>query len=587
MYDINEEMDVILKKNDLKKTYLKDRLEKAIRCIVSEYTEKYGRRIIVRELMPGDGKYPLLEIIADYGDIVAVEDRNPFTDKLKLDNGKYIDMVNSENISERECDVYIINSLNEGRTIYYELLNTAVECHIVELYTELRIRYGINPVIPYERYTAQIDYSHQKTHEAYELFRNERNEIHLDALLSAVLVNRDFVTFYKIIKEADDLIAGNPKYFALINDIDCLLDEVKKRIVDRKNNAAQDIIMHWIDQMEYDELCNFPKLQDLANDGLFFEKAYTVIPYTKAAGACLFYNDAVKELNRVNASPNLTTKSWEDSKLYNNIVDNGYSFFITGALKGYCMQDDKNEYIGFMTASSVHYWNMLNHIINSEKPVFGIIHSLAETHEPWNFPECNEANPSFEFLGSLDMVEGKIKTAARYYDNVIVFFTNMLTDNTINIYMSDHGKWADINRRRYGEQVLHTVLSITNMGIKGKVSRIFSYKYFPELINDVMRCAVRNAQEHIFGDTDIRSDSLKAVIRDRIYGAKRNDSEAEVICSDICSGYLGVKTDMDTYIRLNNGTEIYFLNSDKEMTNRITEEEYRSRIELLRKKVEQ
>lgn len=592
MFDINDELDAILKKHDLLNiVYLKDRLENAIRSIVSEYTEKYGRRIIVRGLKPEDENYPILEILSDYGDIVAVEDKNPFADMIHLGNGKCIEMFDSEHAPQIEFDLYIINSLFSGRNICYDLISSGAKYCIVDLYTEMRVRYGIAAEIPFEQYTDQIDYSHHKTHEAYERFQEERNDLRLDALLSACLVNRDFVTFYEVIKEADDLITGNHKFSALINDIGHLLDEVKSRIADRKENPVQDIVLYWIDQVAFDELVNFPKLQNIISDGLFFEKAYALAPYTKMMGTCLLYRDELQELNTTNVSAIFLKGNITDSKLYNEILNNGYAFFLTGLIKLVCMPSKEKEFIPLMTASSVHYWNMINHIINSDKPVFGIIHSMAETHEPWMAPKCDEANPSFEFFGSYDMSKDKIKTAASYYDNVIDFFTNILTGNTINIYMSDHGKWEDINLRRYEDHALHTVLGITNMGIKGNVSRIFSYKYLFELICWIMKNATPNARKHFFGDMDIRSESFKAGIKNRVFNERNNKTadctNEETIFSDINSGFLGIKTDSDTYICLNNGREIYYLNSDIEKINRIMEVKYSSRIELLREKINQ
>ena len=102
--------------------------------------------------------------------------------------------------------------------------------------------------------------------------------------------------------------------------------------------------------------------------------------------------------------------------------------------------------------------------------------------------------------------------------------------------MSDHGKWEDIDLRRYSDFAMHTFLSITNLGMKGKVSRVFSYEYFPELISHVICCASEERQEHFFGDMELRSSGFKAVINDRVRETFQDDKDIKEAYSDICSG---------------------------------------------------
>ena len=85
MFDINDKLDYLLKEYGIyKRDLLRNRLETAIRHIISEYTEKYGRRIIVRGLKYSEKGYPLLKIISEYGDIIAVVDKQPFAENEKL-----------------------------------------------------------------------------------------------------------------------------------------------------------------------------------------------------------------------------------------------------------------------------------------------------------------------------------------------------------------------------------------------------------------------------------------------------------------------------------------------------------------------
>ncbi|MCM1425820.1 MAG: hypothetical protein NC118_04380 [Eubacterium sp.] len=473
MIDLNDKLESILKKYGLyKKDFLKDRIEQGIREVVEEYTKKFTdrrARIIVRGVK-NSKQYQLLSLIAEYGNIIAVVDKKPITDRIALDGGTVIDVLDLEQAESLECDVYIINAHNAGRNIRFDVRNQGKKCYVVDLYTEIRLRSGIVVTKPYEEYESETDFSHHKTHEAYESYRNERNERHLTELLSACLMNRDFITFYEVIDEAGDLVSQNDNFLKLKIDIDHLICEVKRLIQDRKNNKMQDVILHWIDQVAYEELNNFSKLSKVMEKGLFFENAYTVTPYTSATKAYIFYSEKLRVLNVRDIVRKIKQEGVLDSQLVSSIYKNGYEFIMGGSIVDDCLPEYKSEYTQRMTASTASYWDMLNRMLHSEKPVFGMISSTIETHEPWMSPKCDVGNPSFEFAGNYNIVEDKIKESAHYFDSVIAFFNDILTNNTINIYMSDHGKWEDISLRRYGDFAMHSILSITNMGITGKVS---------------------------------------------------------------------------------------------------------------------
>lgn len=585
MLDINNELDCILKKYGIyKKDLLRTRLETAICQIVSESIKKYGKRIVVRGLKYSENGYPLLKLLSEYGNIIAVVDKKPFADTVCVDKQMELNILDLEHATDIECDVYIINSKYQGKNIYYDVISSKQNKCVIDLYTEMRVRYGILGPKLFEEYEEEIDLSSNKIRDAYILFERERNIENLESLLGKCLINRDFITFNEVLDGATDLIEGNERIYTLREEIDGLLKEIKKCIAERRKKQKQDIIMHWIDQVGHDELEMFPKLSNLMEKGICFENAYAVTPYTVATELCLFYKDIPTLLDR-NAINKLMEGGINSSFLYKTVTDKGYSFVLTGGMAA-DWPHSKNEYTEFMVASSVYYWNMLNSIINSEKPVFGIVGCLAETHEPWMAPKCSENNPSFEFYGSYQLSKSKVATAAQFYDEIINFYTDMLGVHTVNIYMSDHGKWEDINLRRYDDFAMHTILAVTNIGITGKVVRLFSYRYFLQLIDYILFCADGETQQHVFGDTELRSVGFQKVVQSRVKEVTESDEQMKELQSDICSGYQGIKTDYDTYIKLGNGKEIYFLNEDKKQTNQIKELRYRSRIEMLREKVE-
>lgn len=221
-----------------------------------------------------------------------------------------------------------------------------------------------------------------------------------------------------------------------------------------------------------------------------------------------------------------------------------------------------------LVASSFHYWRFLRDLLLSEKPVLGIVHIFGETHEPYSSPESVVKNYSYEFYRSYNASKEKIRRSAAYADRVIQFYTELFGAKTVNLYMSDHGKWEDIDRRRYKDESMHTFLGITNLGIRGEVERMFSYQHFDLLIDWLLKMA--SQEEMFFCDLPIYSEGFKRAIMER------GEENTEIV-----QGYTGVRTDLDKYVRLDSGQEYYFIQPD-ETHNRIQDPQHQKRIRYLK-----
>lgn len=92
-------------------------------------------------------------------------------------------------------------------------------------------------------------------------------------------------------------------------------------------------------------------------------------------------------------------------------------------------------------------------------------------------------------------------------------------------------------------------------------------------------------EEHVFGDMEIRSTGFRAAIKSEVQTVYEKEEDIARICAEIYSGYVGIKTAEDTYIRLNNGKEIYYVNTDREI-NKIDDAGCSSRIKELEKRLE-
>ncbi len=133
MIDIEEELEAIIKDNGLQAfDLLKTRLERIIGDILQNAVIKHGRKIIIRGLKPSEKTiHPFVSLVSQYGEIVSIVDRAPSADQIFYGQGKAAPVLGCNDSllksKESQCDIYIINSLYNGKNIYYEEKRTTVK----------------------------------------------------------------------------------------------------------------------------------------------------------------------------------------------------------------------------------------------------------------------------------------------------------------------------------------------------------------------------------------------------------------------------------------------------------------------------
>ncbi|MCC8028106.1 MAG: hypothetical protein LIP16_22710 [Clostridium sp.] len=300
MIDIEEELEAIIKDNGLQAfDLLKTRLERIIGDILQNAVIKHGRKIIIRGLKPSEKTiHPFVSLVSQYGEIVSIVDRAPSADQIFYGQGKAAPVLGCNDSllksKESQCDIYIINSLYNGKNIYYEekerLLKKGI--YVIDLYTEIRRTYSVCLGKEYEYYTVERDFTHNRLQEAISDFRADPNENTLTRLLSICLSMRDFVSFYTYMKEGIKFLGQSAFLVKIHRDINRLLQKIQEEIESRNKLChSRDIILHWIDQVGYDELRLLPKVSAHIHQGLIFLNSYTVTPYTKPTVRMIFWKD--------------------------------------------------------------------------------------------------------------------------------------------------------------------------------------------------------------------------------------------------------------------------------------------------------
>lgn len=546
--DIDEKMDEILRTHQIYErenigggVTLKERLGKVILEIIDSYTSQFGSRVFLRGLKPSSEPiHPLLQLLWNKVEIVGVSDKAPFSRTLLLPDGRQLQFI-TEQDEMPEFDFCLVNAMHSGKDICWELRKRKNKVPIIDLYCEIRTKYSLNTSKMYEEYGEERDFSYNRLQEFLEKFRSQKTYETLSQLLGICLSRRDFISFFQYLREGKKCFPEDKALLNLESDVKRFLMDVKRMLRRRRvHNDKKDIVLHWLDQLGYEELEWMPKTKERMEKGLYFTNAYTVTPYTKPTARMLFFKEY-----RWKGGGEYLPKRLSDSAIYNRIKEKGYNFHAFGYLEGILNPSMAGEENCEMSApASWNYWRMIREMISSKQPVFFMVHVLTETHEPFASPEADKANPCFEFQASYESEKEKMKVSASYIDRLEQFYAELLGEETVHIYMSDHGKWEDVDRRRWEDCSMHTILGIVNGGVCGRVDRLFSYENFENLTAMVLELA--KPEQMFLCDVPIYSKGFQAAIRER------TDSDS------IASGYCGIRTSKDKYVVLDDGRELYY-----------------------------
>lgn len=573
MLDIFSRIDSINQKYGINTNrYMKELLERMIEEIVEKAADKYGRQVVVRGVKAMDSDnytFPFLNLVEKHMDIIAVQDQIFTKPQSICLNGKTIPAFPiGEEIPA--CDIYLIRAMRNGQVIAYEnrdLKNRGIK--ILDIYNDIMNENGILPRKPYELYDKEQDYSIYRIKEAYRIFENVRNEEAFLSLLGQCLFLGDFVSLSKYREENRCMVAKWNRAKSFLLDVDILIQDIREAIQERnKKFSKKDILWHWMDTISYEELELIPLTHKRIKSGIVFTEAYTPTPYTKPATKAIFFQE-------FHTSDSLETKYLEETTIYEAITSLNYDFCIFGHINTILRSNNpKLQPLDNHTASSFLYLKMLQAMISADKPGFYLVHTLIETHTPFSSPWENFPMERNVFWHTYKELYPKISASASYADHVTEFYSELLGEGTIGLYMSDHGKYQFHTERRYKDRPMHIFIGITNLNIKAEISRLFPIKDFEKLIQFILYMN-DNRVEMLMGDRGIYSEKLRINIQ-----TKGGDVQ------DLLAGYTGVKTLTDKYVLMDNGTEYYFLKEEGETKNYINNMEHKERIDYLRDSME-
>lgn len=471
----------------------------------------------------------------------------------------YIEYINPEYM--------IISSYAHKLSMRREIEAKHPNVKIIDIYEEMAKR-GVRVNSPFYRCS-------NESYDSVLLYKKIYNENpSKDNLINVVLAYlriRDFIGFneYADLYIKKGYIDSN-KIQGLKNEINELLDEIRVLL---KQRNQKDIIMLWNDQFGITELGLAPYFEKISNSGMFFENAYAVSPYTFPAISAMVFNRRTID-DRIYLTDRPIANA-TNSKLIRIVEDAGYSFVYDGDESDcklfeskYCISNE------VYNSSCIRYFKMLQYIIQSNKPVFCILHALVETHNPYMSADLDSAKwyefPHFSGDSEEDAM-AQMKVSLKYWDRQVEFYSNMFSDKCVQIFMSDHGKRFGL-KPAYKDASVHIIFFIYGDNIpKKRFNKVFSIYDLYKVIGYLL--SSEYAEEDIFSEYVILQETniFNATVMQYYY-----DNNA----MDCTCAFRSVRTINECYVRLDNGKCFYYLMPDED-NNLISDQKYKDRVEYL------
>lgn len=369
------------------------------------------------------------------------------------------------------------------------------------------------------------------------------SEMYLARMIFDCVCVKDWELVDRYIQEyVNNEFLYSDEYKQFNREIKKLLSDIKEELKARKQ---EDVIMFWVDALEYGDDQNMPFLRSLSDVSVDFMNAYTVTPYTHPTAKTLFGSKFALE----DKSYNLKIDKSLDLIRYIEDEFGTFCFYtdlaqVDSTIKGRLYQNEFTSY-------SEIYWNGLSDILQSEKRMFAVLHGAVSTHPPYgSFGLTGEEY--YPYVGSpftnhrnyirMNVIRQKEKSR-EYADRVLGFYSDIFPDSTYKIYMSDHGLTV-LGR-------FHAIFRVVQKDIVPyKEEGLFSYINFDKFIYKMLR---KESDYSDITDEYIRIQDVDFYDKDIL----KNLLHRDTIPIDRVWGYQGVISRDHCYFRYNDGEERY------------------------------
>lgn len=374
--------------------------------------------------------------------------------------------------------------------------------------------------------------------ENYYLAKKKKEMDHPEFLKRMIFLSlafKDFMIWKKYQLEILGCLDKDEKqiYSQAGQEIEELLEHMKTVL--RQRNK-KDILMVWLDALNYGLEKDMPFLNGEVENGILFENAFTVIPNTMPTFRVCFTDQ--KEAGVSLHSHELINA--KECSLCERFKEKGYAFKVFSGYLSDVLDAEWyfGEYLDQWAPVSLLLWNAVCCLTESESPVFMMVHELPYTHAPYYTTYQNVDLLSLSY----QQMKDREHYARREADEQLNFYMSLFGRDVTKIYMSDHGNGQPWER-------LHTFFMIKSPVLpKGVVSEMFSYSAFDKVVSQLL--------EGQWDPAEFTADFV-CVGALPMYNAKtiRNVIKKKTVRLSAV-GYSGVANKDYFYFKYNNGREL-------------------------------
>ena len=478
--DIDIELEKIIEKYDLDKYYPQYKTYKAAeRCIRELFQDINGKIAIITtdDRNTKRFQYLLQDKDADFYYCSRRQNENDFSNYDTIYNVRCLDGVNWEQYD----NVWLV-SLNGSTMLKRSLRQRGIQYRF--LYDNLALKgiicdrewdnlvcdqmvdwwtyyYGNRPKNDY--LIAEIIDLRQEYR--FTTYKDVKKMIIKKLFFLSILV-RDFILAENCLVEMSEEFLAEKKAW---QEIEVLLNNISHLL---KRKEQRDIYMIWTDAVPFDDIRDVPYLYKKMSKGILFENIYTVCANTNPTSKAILcgklpVDEDTYSINQI---------SEENSILLSKLASENYDFCAISGCAAWNVipwQYRSIKYHKDFQPISSMLWDLWRNIIIRDRPTFYMVHSLTESHSPYLSPNIDDETISIDNL--------RYKQSCQYLDEQYNYYLEKLSDSSIKIHMTDHGKTEYKNRH-------HAYFVVEGKNIEPiKVRDMCSYVDFHKIVSQIIK----------------------------------------------------------------------------------------------------
>lgn len=478
----------------------------------------------------------------------------------------------------RQDDIIIIGTYDYRKEIQVQLKQLGMrQKNIIDIYDFLEN----NGIVPWSDYYTLNNNIYVPLVLLNNEFKSscievEKERINL-LLIKAFFAIKDFPSLNKYIHIYEEHKFKNYRNYICLNmEMEELFEKVKSII---QNRIGKDIVWFWQDALLYKWACEMPFYRKSISKGMWFTNAYSSTVWTRCVYELIF------------------NKQYEiDDRSFLHLKKGNYSIVNKLQKRGYrCVKiygqtpiemekmDFANDpLVSYEIATSSTYWEGVNCLLQEDSPIFLLLHTAIEAHQPNCCPFLDEYSSQWSDLSLRCNKEinnkyiKNVRACCNYLDGVTGFYADLLGDHCNKIFMSDHGSIQSGDEMRWMENANHMFFLITGVGIKQKIcEEMFCLENFEEVIEYIIEPSEKKWRKIFLEEVKLQSVD--------VYNAYVIDSMIKNAQYKYCISFRGIQTKNDKYILMKDGEEVYCIDGNED-ENYIDSSAYKDRIDYLRTK---